>query len=115
MLGALADYFAVTTDELLGRARTLRHAVIAAETPVLGQKAAALAREHGLLARSIHTDYEQAKAAASRDELVRYLIACYTGGFYGDCADTVNLVSVAPTEEEILTNLRDVLEKYAKD
>ena len=114
MLGALADFFSVTTDELLGRARTLRFAVIAAETPVLGQTAAAIAKEYGIVARSVHTDFEQARAAAE-DEFVRYLICCYTSGFYGDCADATTLVSVAPTEEEILNNLCDVLEKYAKD
>jgi len=111
MLSALADYFAVTTDELLGRAKTLHFAVIAAQTPVLGQKAAAIAREYGVVARSIHTDFEQAKAAA-QDEMVSHLIACYTSGFYGDCADATCLVSVAPTEEQILDNLCDVLEKY---
>lgn len=115
MLGALADFFAVTTDELLGRAKALRFAVIAAETPILGQKVAAIAKEYGIVARSIHTDYEQAKSAAAADEFVRYLIACYTSGFYGDCADAITLVSVAPTEEEILASLCDVLEKYAKD
>ncbi len=112
MLCALADYFAVTTDELLGRAKTLIFAVIAAETPVLGQKAAAIAREYGIIARSIHTDYEEAKAAAAEDEMVKYLIACYTSGFYGDCADATCLVSVAPTEEDILAGLCTVFEKY---
>lgn len=115
MLCALADYFTVTTDELLGRAKTLTFAVIAAETPVLGQKAAAIAREYGIVARSIHTDFEQAKAAAAEDELVKYLIACYTSGFYGDCEDAACLVSVAATEEEILSGLCYVIENFAKD
>ena len=115
MLCALADYFTVTTDELLGRAKTLTFAVIAAETPVLGQKAAAIAREYGIVARSIHTDYEEAKAAAAEDELVKYLIACYTSGFYGDCADGTCLVSVVPTETEILAVLRYVLENCLQD
>lgn len=115
MLSALADYFTVTTDELLGRASTLRFAVIAAQTSVLGQKAAAIAREYGFVARSIHTDYEDAKAAAAADELVSYLICCYTSGFYGDCADAKALVSVAPTEEDILAGLCRVFEKYLDD
>ena len=115
MLSALADYFTVTTDELLGRAKTLTFAVIAAETPVLGQKAAAIAREYGIVARSIHTDYEEAKAATAEDEMVKYLIACYTSGFYGDCADGTCLVSVAPTETEILAGLRYVLENCLQD
>ena len=115
MLSALADYFTVTTDELLGRATTLHFAVLAAETPVLGQKAAAIAREYGIVARSIHTDYEEAKAATAEDEMVKYLIACYTSGFYGDCADGTCLVSVAPTETEILAGLRYVLENCLQD
>lgn len=115
MLGALADYFTVTTDELLGRAKTLHFAVLAAETPVLGQKAAAIAREYGIIARSIHTDYEEAKAATAEDEMVKYLIACYTSGFYGDCADGTCLVSVAPTETEILAGLRYILENCLQD
>lgn len=115
MLGALADYFTVTTDELLGRAKTLHFAVLAAETPVLGQKAAAIAREYGIVARSIHTDYEEAKAATAEDEMVKYLIACYTSGFYGDCADGTCLVSVAPTETEILAGLCYVLENCLQD
>ena len=115
MLGALADYFTVTTDELLGRAKTLHFAVLAAETPVLGQKAAAIAREYGIVARSIHTDYEEAKAATAEDEMVKYLIACYTSGFYGDFADGTCLVSVAPTETEILAGLRYVLENCLQD
>lgn len=115
MLCALADYFAVTTDELLGRAKTLHFAVIAAETPVLGQKAATIAREYGIIARSIHTDYDEAKTAAAEDELVRYLIACYTSGFYGDCADAKALVSVALSEEQILAGLCNVFEKYLDD
>lgn len=115
MLSALADYFTVTTDELLGRAKTLHFAVLAAETPVLGQKAAAIAREYGIVARSIHTDYEEAKAATAEDEMVKYLIACYTSGFYGDCADGTCLVSVAPTETEILAGLRYVLENCLQD
>ena len=115
MLSALADYFTVTTDELLGRAKTLTFAVIAAETPVLGQKAAAIAREYGIVARSIHTDYEEAKAATAEDEMVKYLIACYTSGFYGDCVDGTCLVSVAPTETEILAGLRYVLENCLQD
>ena len=115
MLGALADHFAVTTDELLGRAKQLRYAVIAAETPALGQKVATLAKGYGVLARSILTDYEQAQAAVREDESIQYLICCYTGGYYGGCAQATGLVSVAPTEEEILTGITQVLDRYVKD
>ncbi len=116
MLGALADYFAVTTDELLGRAKTLRFAVIAAETPLLGQKVADIAKEYGIVARSIHTDYEEAKSAVNEDMSIQYLISCYTsGGFYGGHGQATGLVSVMPTEEDILISIRQVFEKYTKD
>ena len=114
MLGALADHFAVTTDALLGRARQIIYAVIAAETPALGQKVARLAMGYGILARSILTDYEQAQAAVREDDSIQYLICCYTSGFYGDCADATALVSVAPTEEELLTSITQVLDRYVK-
>ena len=55
------------------------------------------------------------QAATAEDEMVKYLIACYTSGFYGDCADGTCLVSVAPTETEILAGLRYVLENCLQD
>ena len=42
MLCALADFFEVTTDELLGRSREWKYAVIAAENEILGNRIAAL-------------------------------------------------------------------------
>lgn len=115
MLCALADFFTVTTDELLGRFKQFKHAVIAAETPELGKKVADLAKRYGVVAHSIHTDYEEAKAAAKADDSVQYLIACYFGGYYGDDSGLINLVSVAPTENEILNGLQRVFERNLKD
>lgn len=115
MLGALADFFTVTTDELLGRAKQLRYAVISAETAALGQKAADLAKKYGIVARSIYTNYEEAKIAVSRDSTIQYLICCYFSGFYGGYAKATGLVSVAPTEEALLIGLREVFDKYTND
>ena len=115
MLCALADFFTVTTDELLGRFKQFKHAVIAAENAELGKKVADLAKRYGVVTHSIHTDYEEAKAAAKADDSVQYLIACYLGGYYGDDAGLINLISVAPTEGEILVNIQDVFERYLKD
>ena len=112
MLCALADFFVVTTDELLGRAKEYKHAVIAAETPELGRKVADIAKRYGVVAHSIHTNYEDAKAAAKEDDSVQYLISCFFSGFYGDDAAVINLVSVAPTEKEILENIQQVFERY---
>jgi len=115
MLSALADFFVVTTDELLGRARELKYAVIAAENPELGRKVAELAKNYGVVTRAVHTDYEEARAAAKEDESVRYLIACFFSGFYGAEESVVNLVSVAPTETKILEGIREVFDRNLKD
>jgi len=64
MLCALADYFAVTTDELLGRKLTPKQAIIVAETEELGQKIAVLIGKYNIQAAVILTDYETALAVA---------------------------------------------------
>lgn len=115
MLCALADFFAVTTDELLGRAKEVQYAMIAAATPELGKKAEALAKNYGIKSRGIYADYEAASAAASADDSVGYLISCFFSGFYGEDGSIVNLVSVAPAEDEILEGLQRVFDKYLKN
>ena len=115
MLCALADFFSVTTDELLGRFQQLKHAVIAAENAELGKKVADLAKRYGVMTHSIHSDYEEAKAAAREDDSIHYLIACYYRGYYGDDAGVVNLVSVAQTESKILSGIQQVFERNLKD
>lgn len=77
MLCALADYFEVTTDELLGRNKNWKYAVIAAQTHELGQKIEALARQHGILTREIYETYSDAVAAAKTDSTVTYLLVGY--------------------------------------
>ena len=115
MLCALADYFNVTTDELLGRAMELKYAVIAAETPDLCKKVEGLAKRYGVVALSIHTDYEEAKLAARENDSVRYLISCFFSGYCGDDSGVENLVSVAPTEEKVLLSIQRVFDQYLKD
>ena len=115
MLCALADFFAVTTDELLGRTSKTKYAVMAAETPELGRRAAKLAETYGLAVRSIHTNFEEATAAVATDDTVQYLVACYLrSGYYG-CPNVTNLVSVAPTERDVLEGIRRVYENHLKD
>lgn len=60
MLCALADYFQVTTDELLGRNAKRKYAVVAAQTHALGQKIAALAEKHGIEVTHIATSFPEA-------------------------------------------------------
>jgi len=112
MLSALADFFVVTTDELLGRTKEFKHTVIAAENSELGRKVAEIAKRYGVVSHGIYTSYEEAKTAAREDASVRYLISCFFSGFYGDDSELINLVSVAPTEKEILKKIQQVLERY---
>jgi transcriptional regulator with XRE-family HTH domain len=60
MLCALADYFQVTTDELLGRNAKRKYAVVAAQTQALGQKIAALAQKHSIEVTHIATSFPEA-------------------------------------------------------
>ena len=64
MLCTLADFFEVTTDELLGRIKPYQQAIIVAETEQLGQKIAALIGKYSIQAKVILTDYETALAVA---------------------------------------------------
>ena len=115
MLCAIADFFTVTTDELLGRTKEFKYTVIAAENLDLGNKVAEIAKSYGVVSRGIYTDYDEAKIAVRVGDPVHYLISCFFSGFYGDCSNVDNLVSVAPTEKEILENIRHVFDKSLKN
>lgn len=74
MLCALADYFGVTTDELLDRTKPTKFAVIAAETMELGQKIAELAMHYGIVTHGIYTHFQEAVDAAHSHQEVKYII-----------------------------------------
>lgn len=112
MLCALADYFGVTTDELLGRNTEKQYAVIAAETPELGKRMEAIANQHGIITKYMSTDFTEAEVVARQDDTIRYLIAGFYTGWYSSDASVCTLVSVHPTDEEILAGLQLVFEKY---
>ena len=67
MLCALADFFDVTTDELLGRNTARKQAIIVAETEELGWKIADLVGKYNIETSVILTDYETALAVAEYD------------------------------------------------
>ena len=71
MLCALADYFQVTTDELLGRNTVRKQALVVAENEELGKKIVALARKYNISTCAIFTDYAAGLAfeAAHKDEI----------------------------------------------
>ena len=58
MLCALADYFEVTTDELLGRNSMGKQAIVVAESEELGKKILDLAAKYGIHCRAFFTDYQ---------------------------------------------------------
>ena len=74
MLCALADYFAVTTDELLGRAKEWKYAVIAARTEELGAKIKALARNYGIATKAEYTNYADALTYTEQDESISVML-----------------------------------------
>ena len=115
MLCALADYFCVTTDELLGRAKEWKYAAIAAETEALGQRIAHLAKSYGISAKGIFTEFGEAIEAARQDTTISYTIAGFYSGWYEADASTSLLVSVHPTDEQILDALQLVFEHYLQE
>lgn len=71
MLCALADYFEVTTDELLGRSSVKKQAIVVTENEDLGKKIAELAAKYNIKVCSVFTDYEAGLAfeSAHKDEI----------------------------------------------
>lgn len=102
MLCALADFFEVTTDELLGRNREKKYAVIVTENQQLGKRIQAFAERYGFETVGIFTAREEAITVAMQNEKVKYILAgMYQGGFFDD-SPLEKLVSVSPTDDEIL-------------
>lgn len=112
MLCALADYFQVTTDELLGRNVETKYAVIVTENQKLGERIQMLAKQYGFCTVGIFTDREEAMAAVSQDERVQYILAGkYQGGFFDD-STLQKLVSISPTDDEIIAGFKWVFQNY---
>lgn len=74
MLCALADFFDVTTDELLGREKENTYAMIAASSGELADKIQALAKQHGITPLRCFADFAEAVEAANGDPRVSYLL-----------------------------------------
>lgn len=74
MLCALADFYAVTTDELLGRTKEPKYAVIAAQTMELGEKIKALASNYGIFIQQIYTTYQEAREHLRKDSTVNMIL-----------------------------------------
>lgn len=77
MLCALADYFQVTTDELLGRDPKAKYAVAAVASQELGQQIIGLAKHYGFITKHVCSSYADALAAARADPAITHLFASF--------------------------------------
>ncbi len=115
MLSALADFFEVTTDELLGRINGKKYAVILADNVELGEKIEALIAEFHFEPCGIFTDEPSALAATAKDSRIQYIIVGnYQNGFFGDTNLHV-IASCHPTDESIIDGLKWALEHCLDD
>lgn len=115
MLCALADYFGVTTDELLGRSPKILYAMIAVDSPELGEAIKSFIRKHGFVAKGIHYNYAKALEAAKADPSVTHLFVSFdkpmTEEERIDTDYIISIESQAPTTQQVL----DGFEIYLKN
>ena len=121
MLCALADFFAVTTDALLGRSASQKQAIVVAQTEELGRKIADLVRTYNIHTCVILTDYEAALAvlefeSAHNDE-VKYLFTALNQPICEEKLDSfhrithIDVHTTGGSDEDIL----DGIEMYLKN
>ena len=115
MLCALADYFEVTTDELLGRKSKAMYAVIATHSPELGEVIKDFVKQHGFATKQIFFNYVDALEAAKTDPDVTHLFASFdkpmTEEERIDTGGIISVESQAPTAKQVL----DGFEIYIKN
>ena len=73
MLCAIADYFQVTTDELLGRATKFKYAVAAVSSPELGEQLTTFARRYGFIVKDFRASYADALELGKDDPDVTHV------------------------------------------
>lgn len=123
MLCALADFFAVTTDELLGRNNQTQHAVIMATDEALGYQIQKMAAHFGIMTQGIYPNFEEAIEAVRGDERITYLLC----GHLGSCGPEIDFtvfsgvndgntvreikfyISISENEADILAELESCL------
>ena len=89
ILCALADYFGVTTDELLGRSIVQKEALVVAESAGLAEQISQTVLEYGLEVVNRFHSFRPALSYAMAHESCRYI---FTGG-------SQELISTADIEE----------------
>ena len=84
MLCALADYFEVTTDELLGRNTQIKYVVIATDLSELQEDIKKLVESYGFLVKDIYSDIVEAREAIAADPRISHLFASFREQLYED-------------------------------
>ncbi|MBR4290398.1 MAG: helix-turn-helix domain-containing protein [Oscillospiraceae bacterium] len=79
MLCALADFFGVTTDELLDRNKQTQYAVIVANEASLGHKIQELAARLGIQTKGICTQFADAVEIVRTDAQITHLLLGHLG------------------------------------
>ena len=77
ILCALADYFEVTTDELLGRKREIKYAVIATDLTDLQDSIKHLIESYGFIVKKVYSNIEEARNAIVEDRSISHLFASF--------------------------------------
>lgn len=115
MLCALADYFNVTTDELLCRYASRKRAILLADDLPLGEKMKVIVKGYGFEPCAVFTDKEEALAAAEKDPGIKYLVVGTCKNGYFDDTSLVKIVSANASDDEILAGLKWALENCMDD
>ena len=114
MLCALADYFGITTDHLLGRDKGTLYAYVAAPSEELVTKTAALAKEYGIETLRRFDDFAEALEAANADPRVTHLLVCCEDARFSmenmDTRDDLKtIVSLGNNHQDILNGFSMML------
>ena len=123
MLCALADFFEVTTDDLLGRNKQTQYAVIVANEASLGRKIQELAARFGIQTMVICTQFAEAVEIIRAEEQITHLLLGHLGtsapvidmGLFTDDQSgswekkLVFYAQYSDNEADILTELEDCL------
>ena len=108
MLCALADYFQVSTDELLGRNVLRKRAIIVAENEELGSKIADLAAKYAIQTCAVFTDYES--GAAFEAEHAKEIQYMFIAGDYPQEESESNSGAVHVHVEQVSESMDAVLD-----
>ena len=117
MLCALADYFSVTTDELLGRNSVLMEAVVVAASTELSDKIQQIVERYGFTIVSCFSAYRPALNYALEHENCNHIFVGLHNPLPADETDDtpahINTIhSLGPVEEGILRGFEEICDHW---